>query len=527
MSLFFMIIMLLSCLSPFFINCSHYGDKTEGQTLFITLILAARSPQPSCHNLSSFQPWVFHSGSGRLHLLFVHEIIACDTGGYEYYHTYEFDNGSWAPPKKLKGYWYTIFDIVSTIDGVTIYYYGSDVNGYPSSYLPLFAGIFKMHYNEDLDEWSDPVELFGESHTRDYLQLAVQQIHGNLHSFLLFEEEELFVVWSFQFWGQDVNVKHEYKNTFIVSKIDKNGVIASYPLVGLGEEYDAERNVRIVEQNDFFYLYILDYTKRANLFSNGTTSEWYASPVLENMSKSFPFVTFADHHVLKCWETDHPVSVVEKRYLVYYSPMYLPAANKNEILIASWDILDLASTNLTAKSFMPPYQIIPGGYVDKVGWFCHRTFDFEHVVSSNTGEIFVTPIFTDSTIELWEFDYGNTSWKQISALDYLSTIDFTFLQEVPVIELFVEGNNMRIFWPQLIWGSDSSHPLNEIFTVTYDRSAGEWGPVIQVTNTRTILDDHYICESTPAFSFIVTLLSFVMIVLFTLVLKVEKPWRKR
>lgn len=127
----------------------------------------------------------------------------------------------------------------------------------------------------------------------------------------------------------------------------------------------------------------------------------------------------------------------------------------------------------------PVVDVRPPSY-----WKVYRTFDFEYNRSSNREGIFVTPVFTNNTIELWEFDYRNTSWKQISSIDYSPTNHYDYLGEFPIIELIAEGNNWRIFWAQEVRSG-----LHEIFTVNYNSTIDEWSAVIQVTNTTTITDD--------------------------------------
>lgn len=490
---FIMVITLTYCFLPFFINRHHNDqntDITEDQHIFIR-------PVSASSDYSSFHPWAFHSGSGRLHLLFLHEISACDIAVYDYYHTYELENGSWVPPKKIEQV-PLIFDVEPTKNGFTIYFgqniqYQNSRLGYSESYL--FAGIFKMQYNEHLDKWSDPVELFGESHTRDYLELSDQQIYGYLHSFFLQGDESLFVVWSFEFYGQDVNLTHKYAKTHILSEIDETGVIDSHPISGLEGNYGKNRYVRIVEHDDSFYFYTLSYTKKAILFPNGTCSNWQDALIPENLAKNFPLTTFADHRVQHYWDVGQTTSVIDKRYLVYYPYR------------VGWQILDLASENLTAKSFISPYDIKPACEMTE-----HRTFDFEKKLHSTIQEVFLTPIFTSSTTELWEFNYGNTSWRQISSLDYNPTNHFDFLGESPIIELITDGNNWRIFWAQEV--RDGLTPLHEIYTVTYNSTTDEWSVVTQVTNTGTITDDYFVCEPTPGLLFAFTMIGLITTVLF-------------
>ncbi|MHA2248003.1 MAG: hypothetical protein ACXADY_23855 [Candidatus Hodarchaeales archaeon] len=489
-----MIIMLTYCFLPFFTST----DITEDKQIYIKPILASSY----ISNLSSFHPWTFYSGSGKFHMLFLHEILACDITVYDYYHTYELENGSWVSPKKI-GQVPLIFNVEPTKNGFTIYfgqnidYKGSQHGGYEESYL---LAVFKMQYNENLDQWSDPEELFGDSHIRDYLKLSDQQISRYLHSFFLQRDGSLFVVWSFEFRGQDVNLTHKYMKTHILSEIDTNGVIDSHPISGLEGNYRKNRFVRIVEYDDSFYFYTQSYTKKAILFPNGTCSNWQDSLMPENLAKNLPLTTFADHRVQQYWEVweGQTISVIGKRYLVYYPYK------------VGWQILDLTSENLTAKSFISPYNIIP---VDFLGnsWIGHRTFGFEKNLYS-IQEVFLTPIFTNSTIELWEFNYGNTSWRQISSLEYSPTNHFDYLGESPIIELIADDNSWRIFWNQEV--RDGVTPLHEIFTVMYNSTADEWSIVTQVTNTGTITDDYDYCEPIPGLLFAFTMTGLFITVLF-------------
>ena len=79
--------------------------------------------------------------------------------------------------------------------------------------------------------------------------------------------------------------------------------------------------------------------------------------IFSNKTNTLPLTTFADHRVQNVWDKHQTDSVLDKRYLVYYPSN------------VGWQILDLASENITPKSFTSPYNIKPRGV--------NRTFDFE------------------------------------------------------------------------------------------------------------------------------------------------------
>ena len=491
---FITILLLLFYVSPFCITSPQFDLKP-----WITPV-AASSDQ------SSFHPYAFHSGSGRLHLLFLHEFFSVDIMSPFWYHTYELANGSWAPPKRIKPTWAALLAVVPTEEGFITYWSDDYIQG-PAYYLKtrIYEGINKMEYHENRDQWSDPVIPFGVSHIRDFLQLPDQPINCYLHSFFLVEDGSFLVVWSFEISGKDVNLTHKYERTYILSKIDTNGRIVSQPLLELDTKYHPYGYFRIVQYGSSFFLYGFHYTKRVILFSNGTVSLWHDTPLPENLAETLPVTTFSEHVVYMYRDLGLvvPNSAIDIRFLVYHS--------------GAWQILDLGKEYLKPTSFMTPYEIIPG----------HRPRPFNFVLNlklnSTTQQIFTTLAFTNTTIELWKFNYlrlyDNVSWQPISSLSYSPTNYYSYRgEEFPIIELIAEGANWRIFWEQEV---NNGFPyLYEIFTVTYNSDSNEWSSVTQVTNTSLITDDYWIPESS-GFFFPTVLLSLVITVLFLKKLKFD------
>ena len=73
----------------------------------------------------------------------------------------------------------------------------------------------------------------------------------------------------------------------------------------------------------------------------------------------------ADQDVQKYWEIE-VLPMIDNRFLVYYPGWY-----------RDWEILDLASENLTVKLLNPPYEIIPIIKTSRHHDITFRTFDFE------------------------------------------------------------------------------------------------------------------------------------------------------
>jgi hypothetical protein len=96
--------------------------------------------------------------------------------------------------------------------------------------------------------------------------------------------------------------------------------------------------------------------------------------------------------------------------------------------------------------------------------------------------IFDAAIRTNTSIEIWKFNFFNGSWRQVDTLEYHNSGSWEL--DPFTIDFLQREKTFQIFWDQEV-----IHLLHEIFTVQYDPESEDWGSIIQVTDTNTISDD--------------------------------------
>ncbi|MFX1514905.1 MAG: hypothetical protein ACFFC6_01225 [Promethearchaeota archaeon] len=434
---FVVLLLIISILTP--IITPDYLDQDPNQQGSITRATASR-------NFPSFDPRAFLSGSGKLHLIFQHEFLEYDAVSYHYYHTFELTNGSWATPTKVFTHQYTIFVIEPSETGFAIYYQKN--------------GLSKKEYDEQTNTWLDPVLLFGSNQIHDYLGLQ-SEISWNVYSFFLFENGSFFVVWNFCFPdGSDAS--HEDEQSYIVSRIDPDGSIYSYPIAGLKQRCSIRDSLTFVEYNTSLFLYDQGYRHRTLLFPNGTWSKWQETPT----SFDCRYEILATDRYILCYTQKNPSNYI-------------------------WIMLDLASENLTVKeldiSYSPNHSV-------------YLYIDFKRNMSSPTSPLFVTALVRNGSVELWELNYLDNTWNQIASHNYEILYSSVYVGETTKFMLIQNGTVWRFFWDQRLEGVGP----NEILTASYNTSSKEWSPIIQVTDTNTITDDYF--EPVPSFLFYIVII---------------------
>ncbi len=422
------------------------------------------TPVAASSSFSSFRPTTFYSGSGKLHLLFHHEVSSDVSPSTAIYHMYEHENGSWSRPKRILGMWEIILVIIPTEEGFIIYLApGEFLDGccLPTDYIQIFDeyGIRKYEYNEISDTWSEPLEFWGENQIRDYLELPTQKIHCYLHSFYIKEDNSFFAVWSFDSYGSDENLSHEYKNRYIFNDVNSD-FSHSNSIISQEVPYQNNQFMQLVPFNNSYLLYASGYTKRSMLNKNGSLTDWQE---LNNINYTQPSIPFNGIYFKREW--DHSIITVANRYL------FFDDGKRERILI------DLTQENLTETVISFLYDISP--------LLNYREIEFEINNSSSLEKIFVTALITDEAIELWQFNYTSKNLTLVSSLNETIPEHSKYHPSGQMkIDLISDGEKWRIFWSQRVEVS-----LYEIFSVSFDTETQQWSSVTQLTFTDDINDD--------------------------------------
>ena len=446
------VVVLLGTVGLLSFVCTPSCIEENTHNDLITPVFASR-------DLPSFSPRAVRSGSGRIHLIFLHYFQEYDFGSYKPYHTYELEDGSWSPPEKvIDDHIPSIFTIKPKANGLVIYYNRG-------------IGVYMKEFDEQRNKWSDPVKLFRNT------------LMGSVDSFFLFNNDSFFVAW----------------DSYMITRVEANGSFTSQVIQGSGID---DGYGTFVNTPDSLYFYYLGtsakryyYLNKTVLLPNGTWSNWQASNFVHSLLEIFgggklTTSLVADHYVI-CYATD-----------------------KNGI--TKWGIVDLATDNLTAKLLNLPHKLDTSKQYDRIA--------IELLMNDHTQPLFMTAFLTNRTIELWEYDYEDNIWSQMSVLEYPITesfLDWTVTQSYQPapfnIDLIPDGANWRIFWDQHITGKDL---LYEIFTVTYNPVTQEWGSVTQITDTRTITDDYI--GDTPGYTFVIVVVTLLMAIILLKKHKIRK-----
>ena len=415
------------------------------------------------HEIPSILPRAFLSGSGKLHLLFLHDVSFGGSKVTYYYHTSELKNGQWSVPERMEqiDYEYTPNNVLiePSNNGFTIYHID-------------YCNFSKIQYEEKEERWLKPNLIFDyqillNSQILDFLNIETEELAiyfqaFHIHGFYVLEQEEYLVVWSFH--GSRTNRSaptHEYDDLYIISRINSSGLIVHQPIYG--EQAESPAYLLFMSHENRTMLYNKAGTKRTVLLSNGSWSHWQES-VSEGLYKGL--------------YTYNRKYLVKNRYFWGYSYWGL-------------SIIDLTATTLRRMTY-PIYK--------KPLW----GIDIELIPGYEKEGIFIYGIITNNTIELWELDTLNESQSLVSSL----SLDFE--HKVPYdqgyfTDLIYVNGRWRFFWDQ-----PTELSYSEIFTTSYDLNTHSWQPMTQVTNTTEITDDYFPHDWIPGFSYSVTAVGLIV-----------------
>ena len=433
-------------------------------------------------DFSSYSPRPFRSDSNETHLLFLHEKWDYDLGDSIFYHTYELEDGSWSIPVNLENLTFSDDKFMRSIQSE------SNENDF-SLYYILNGGFFKKTNDGQNQQWANSEKVFDKRNILDYLPLqSHEDLQGfKIHSFLHLNEESYYVVWSFT--SSDSN--HEGAKHYLVSQVFSNETVKSHILQGSNDSYPHYAPLNFVYVNNVLMVYSHQYFFRSILWLNGSWSPWHLSGLSEGFGTLYGINYGA-----------------RTQYLI--SNQYLLSSHNDENFNLSWGLLDLTVINVSVHPIQFPNQIklseksfqMTFNLLEKNEWF----------------PIFMSAFQTNTSIELWTYDLLNSTWTLISQLDNTPSKTRVHWGESEIfnINLLVNGTTWRIFWNQRVKEGSSLH---EIFTVSYHTEIDEWGPVTQITYTRTITDD---CTgyTTPILSFFMTL------IVLSIVVVCSRVWRK-
>lgn len=443
------IVMVILALPPEIV----FDDQVINQFYSVEPVVASR-------NLPSNNPNAFQSGSGRIHLLFLHQNRRAEiVVSYHYYHTFQLEEGGWSVPKKFEQRDMTIYYIKPNKSGFTIYF---SIGG---------LGLYKRSYNEDTDTWLTPVELFGESYILEYLNIPRDEYRWWIDKYFFIDNDAFILLWSFEV----ETAIHVNENCYIVSRIETNGSIMTHPLEWLYVPF-YYGDFQVVSSNGSIFLYRNFLSERSVLSTNGTWSNWRASGL--DVFLTTYNIPFGDH-----W------TVIESRYFIGLTRSRDAKLGTNPI----WIKVDLTAENLTANTFNVP---------------CSSDFntpykmDFELNSSTSSELIFGTALITNRTIELWNVNFLDDEWGKISSFDHIVGISWQRYL-VFTIDLVHNGSNWLVFWDQ-----HTAPGCREIFSVTYNTETGKWTPVTMVTDTNKISDDY--TNGVVGFIFPITLMSLIL-----------------
>ncbi len=336
----------------------------------------------------SFQPNVFHSGSGRLHLLFQHEVHDDDVVLNKYYHAQKFENGSWSQPKQLESPYTAYTQPLLLID--------PNDNGFSLYYFIIHDGVYKWIYQEQEDKWQDPVLLFGKSDATEFLQSG-ENIIIHLHAFFSSETDVFYITWSFE----ALDSAHDYEQLYIISTVFPNGLIVSQALTGSFESYSTQKGFIFMPTNESIRLFNgLD--ERAMLLSDSTWSNWQ-SPSLEEQS------LFNHYRIFR----DFPPKSYETVTFIDFTSQ-IPITNVSRII------------------FTPPFAI-------------SILTDFILNLSSQTDPFTICAVITPQNIELWRFNFLKHQWSQISQLNYTIKDSYRYTLDLVSID-----GVLHLFWDDMV-----------------------------------------------------------------------------
>lgn len=420
-------------------------------------------PVVASRNLPSRNPIAFQSGSGRIHLLFLHQNRRAEiVVSYHHYHTFQLEEGGWSVPKKFEQRDITIYYIKPNKSGFTIYF---SIGG---------LGLYKRMYNEDTDTWLTPVELFGESYILEYLDIPRDEYRWWIKKYFFIDNDVFIILWCFEV----ETTIHVNENRYIVSRIETNGSIMTHPLEWLYTLYYGD--FQVVSSNGSIFLYRNSLSERSVLYTNGTWSNWHASG-LDVFSTTYNYPL--ENH----WR------IIDSRYFIGLTRRRDAKLGTNPF----WIKVDLTAENLTVNTFDVPCSS---------DFYTSCKMDFELTSSTSSELIFGAALITNRTIELWNINFLDDEWGKISSFDNIVNKSWQRRHAFD-IDLVHNGSNWLVFWDQ-----NTAPGCWEIFTVMYNTATREWTPVTQVTDTNTISDDY--THEVPGFISPVSFLSLILTIRF-------------
>jgi hypothetical protein len=342
-------------------SISESNHESENSQINSSTISPEKNQSSS---LPSFHPIAFHSGTGRLHLLFQHEVHSVSKNYYfidsKYYHIFKLENGSWSHPKKLENPNNVLYSPILHIEpmnsGFTIFFFSE--------------GLYKRDYNEQENIWSESILLFEKSDILSFLDVE-DDIFMWFHTFSLSGDNSYYVAWSFAIIDELYDLSHEYERQFIISKVELDGSIVSQTLNGSKERFSRTQSLSFISRNGLLFLYNLETCYRAILSSNGEWSNWKKTSFTEKYD---------------------PINI---RYMISDRYSVVRTFKKDMTSSPVWLLIDYATENVTTKNIEFPFEIT-----------YYRGITFRLNNHSQTDNAFICSVITHNSIELWELDYN-------------------------------------------------------------------------------------------------------------------------
>ena len=470
----------------FIINFSFLGlantssgnlDQTSSDLLST---VANQLDQKGISYISGTPTFYNSSVTGNLHVFFGHYTLIAHSDTL-LYHIYELENGSWSLPKLVFGYeefsslgvlegrdhLYTrIMAIGPSEQGFTLYIY------YES---PHKIGLSAIEYDENSEQWLDQEEIFAEDYMEDYLSLTTPLIGLEIHSLFLEENNTFYVGWGYI----DQSDYYSYHRS-IITKVDQDGGCESQDITG--KTFYNGFPMVFYKHNNTLNLYDSYLRYRTILFSNGSWSNWENATLVSKLG------------YLPRW-SPNPwwySNFIEEQYF------FCEDNFNGQVIFLFWDLAQ--GNQLQQKSLTLPYSPY---YTND---YEYPNLGFELNVSTSGELIFAMGLMTNETIELWQYNSTNNKWKQISVLEIDESLIMQRCSDHYSLEVIKDESDWRIFW------RGSCDARGNLYTTTYDAESKIWGSVICIMNASTIYTDYYDYFQTPAFEFLLIMVSLVSLV---------------
>ena len=336
------------------------------------------------HKQESFEPTAFQSGSGRLHLIFQHEIIWSDVILYKYYHTYRFENGSWSLPKQLESPFNALTEPLLLIN--------PNYNGFIMYYLGIYSRLYKGEYSEIEDTWQEPVLLCEKSDVIEFLELK-ENFSLFFYKFYSSGMDVVYITWKLEL--KDTLLDNEDRYRYIVSTIHPNGSIVFQDITELAERDSFRKGYFFVPVNDTIFLLVGNET--TILLSDGT------------------------------WSIGRPSSLTEKILGKLFQSLNVFPWKSYEVLDFINLTTKIAIENISSTIFNSPSTSPILEY-------------FILNLSSQTNLSIACAAITMQSIELWRYDILMHQWNQINHLNH------TLNGSTNKLDLISTDGEYYIFW---------------------------------------------------------------------------------